>query len=85
MVGDLGTTASYKLLAYGMGMSIDVTLWIGPISQSKALVSLMVAIIYAPIPENGNPSSTVTNLPVFLTLWTMVSLSNGLMVLRLMT
>ena len=68
IVFDLGTTSSYKFLAYGIGMSMAVTLWTGPLSQSNALVSLIAAIISAPTPENGNPSSTVTNLPVFFTL-----------------
>ena len=44
-----------------------------------------MAAIYAPIPDCGKPSSTVTNLLVFITLFTMVSLSKGLIVLRLIT
>ena len=42
-------------------------------------------MISAPTPEKGKPSSTVTNLPVFLTLFIIQSLSKGLIVLRLMT
>lgn len=45
----------------------------------------MHAAISAPTPQVGKPSSTVTNLLVFLTLLMIVSLSKGLIVLRLMT
>ena len=45
----------------------------------------MHAAISAPIPHVGKPSSTVTNLLVFFTLLIIVSLSSGLIVLKLMT
>lgn len=43
------------------------------------------AAISAPTPPYGHPSSTVTNLWVFLTELTMDYLSNGLIVLKLRT
>jgi hypothetical protein len=37
------------------------------------------------MPDCGNPSSTVTSLPVLITLFTIVSLSKGLIVRRFIT
>ena len=45
----------------------------------------MDAAISAPTPHVGKPSSTVTNLLVFFTLLMIVSLSRGLIVLKLIT
>ena len=45
----------------------------------------MQAAISAPTPQVGNPSSTVINLLVFFTLLIIVSLSKGLIVLKLIT
>ena len=45
----------------------------------------MMAQISEPIPHYGHPSSTVTHLPVFLTDFTIASLSNGLIDLKFIT
>lgn len=68
-----------------MGISMAVTLSIGASKWKNASVSWIQAAISAPTPQVGNPSSTVINLFVFLTLLIIVYLSKGLIVLRLMT
>ena len=51
----------------------------------NVLVSITIAEISAAIPDYPHPSSIATTLPVFLIDLTIVSLSNGLRDLRLIT
>lgn len=80
-----GRVPCSKFLAYGRGASHAVTLSTGASKKSKAGLSIIVAIISEPTPLYGYPSSTVTNLLVFITDLIIVSLSSGLILLKLTT
>jgi hypothetical protein len=68
-----------------MGTSVAQTLCTGASNWSKASLSIQRAAISAPTPHCGQPSSTVTNLCVFITDFKIPSLSKGRSVRRLMT
>lgn len=81
----LGNAIASRLNAYGVGTSTPDTLYTGASKYLNAPLSIISAIISADIPDYGHPSSTHTNLPVFLTLSIIVSLSNGLSERKLTT
>ena len=67
-----------------MGTSAPQTRTTGASSQSKAC-SIITAAISEPMPATGQPSSRLMMRLVFLTEPTMVAMSSGRMVRRLMT